>query len=362
MMKTRERKTWQVILLSILCFILITLLGAGVLTSLSMRRAAKERVLTAAVEKFPMEEITVNGSSAAQFILDEFIADERVSIENVERVMQEGTFSAFAAQIMDSYNAYLTDGGALPQINPDDFVRLIEENQELIRQETGLEFLSPDKEKLRENLKLPLEAWNIAMHESLGRGVSGFTFKATVSLWLPITLGVLLLGIMIWMVVFYVRGGFRAGTALKVYSVALFVPCAVMLGGLFLTDAIAASNIPFIKDSMGMLYDTLLPIAGIASGVCVLIFIVGIVCTLVSAKLHPVSAEYDGDYDGLYAQEDAGYDSEPDFVPEYGEPESSEPEMKRQYCRNCGQPLVNPDARFCYKCGNVQEAIRHDDV
>ena len=361
MMKTRERKTGQVILLSILCFVLIVLLGAGVLTSLSLRRAAQERVLTAAVEKFPMEEITVNGSSAAQFILDTFIADERVSIENVERVMQEGTFSAFAAEIMDRYNAYLTDGGELPKINPDDFVRLIEENQELIRQETGLEFLAPDKEKLRENLEAPLDAWNTAMRESLSNGISGFTIKATVSLWVPIILGVLLLGIMIWMVMFYVRGGFRAGTALKVYSVALFVPCAVMLGGLFLTDLIAAANIPFIKDSMGMLYDTLLPIAGIASGVCVLIFIIGIVCTLVSAKLHPVSVEYDGGYDGLYAQEDAGYDSEPDFVPEYAEPETAEPEMKRQYCRNCGQPLVNPDARFCYKCGNVQEAVKHDD-
>ena len=37
--------------------------------------------------------------------------------------------------------------------------------------------------------------------------------------------------------------------------------------------------------------------------------------------------------------------------------ETSEPEMKRQFCRNCGQPLVNPDAKFCYKCGHVQEQI-----
>ncbi len=362
MMNTREKKTWQVILLSILCFVLISVLGTGVLTSLSMRRAAKERVLTAAVEKFPMEEIALTDSSAAQYILDEFIADERVSIENVERVMQDGTFSAFAAQLMDKYSAYLTDGGELPQIDPEDFVRLIEENQELIRQETGLEFLAPDKQKLRENLEAPLNAWNTAMHESLSKGISGFTIKASVSLWLPITLGVLLLGIMVWMVIFYVRGGFRAGTALKVFSIALFVPCAVMLGGLFLTDAIAATNIPFLRESMGMLYDTLLPIAGIASGVCVLIFIIGIVCTLVSAKLRPAAVDYDGSYDGFYAQEDAGYDSEPDFVPEYGEPESAEPEMKRQYCRNCGQPLINPDARFCYKCGNVQEAVKHDDV
>ena len=36
-------------------------------------------------------------------------------------------------------------------------------------------------------------------------------------------------------------------------------------------------------------------------------------------------------------------------------------EVKVWYCRNCGQPLVNPDARFCYKCGNVQEAVKHDD-
>ncbi len=364
-MKTREKKTLQVVLLSILCFVLIALLGAGVLTSLSLRRAAQERVLTAAVEKFPMEEITVNGSSAAQFILDTFIADERVSIENVERVMQNGTFSAFAAEIMDRYNTYLTDGGELPKINPDDFVRLIEENEALILEETGLEFLEPDKQKLRENLEQPLKAWNIAMEQSLHKGINGFTAKATVSVWLPVTLGVFLLAILVWMVIFYVRGGFRAGTAFKVYSIALFVPCAVMLGGLCLTDLIASAEIPFIQDSMVLLYDTLLPVAGIGSAVCVLLFVTGVMCSLLSAKLRPAAdadaynGSYDSEYDNTYDRFDRS--TPQDAMQEEAGAQPEEPEVKRQYCRNCGRPLVNPDAKFCYQCGNVQEHVSSED-
>ena len=79
----KEKKTLQVVLLSILCFILTVLLGTGVLVTVSARRTLQERVLTAAVEKLPLEEIGFEGSSAAQFILDEFIADERVSVEKV---------------------------------------------------------------------------------------------------------------------------------------------------------------------------------------------------------------------------------------------------------------------------------------
>lgn len=356
-MKTREKKTLQVVLLSILCFILTALLGAGVLITVSARRTVQERVLTAAVEKFPLEEISLTDTSAAQFILDEFIADERVSVENVQRVMQEGTFSAFAAELMDRYNAYLTDGGEFPQINAEQFVQLIEENEALILEETGLEFLEPDKQLLRENLEIPLEAWNRLMTESLHKGISGFTVKAGVSLWLPITLGVLLLAVLIWMIVFYVRGGCRVGTAFKVYSIALFLPCAVMLCGLFAVDIFAGADIPFIKDSMVLLYDTLLPVAGIGSLVCVLLFITGIACSLFSAKRRAVlteTEEYNGSYDSDYD------DTYSNAVPEYEEPAKeipAEPEVKRQYCRNCGQPLVNPDAKFCYKCGNVQEHI-----
>lgn len=353
----KEKKTLQVVLLSILCFILTVLLGTGVLVTVSARRTLQERVLTAAVEKLPLEEIGFEGSSAAQFILDEFIADERVSVENVRRVMQEGTFSAFAAELMDQYNHYLTDGGEFPELNAEQFVQLIEENGALILEETGLEFLEPDKQLLRENLEAPLKAWNGLMRESLHKGISGFSARATVSLWLPITFGVLLLAVLVWMIVFYVRGGFSAGTALKVYSIALFIPCAAMLCGLFATDLVAGADIPFIKDSMILLYDTLLPVAGIGSLICVLLFITGIACGVISARKQAVlteTGEYSGSYDADYDDTYANAAPEREELPEE---EPAEPEIKRQYCRNCGQPLVNPDAKFCYKCGNVQEHV-----
>ena len=369
-MKTKH--TLKVVLLSILCFVLTAVLGAGILSSVAARRSVKERVLTAAIEKFPLEELNINGEPAAEFILREFIADERVKIESVERVMREGTFSSFAAKTMDKYGKYLTDGGALPKLEQDDFVGLIEENQELIRRETGLEFLEPDKEKLHQNLQLPLEAWNVAAYEVLGRGVTSFCIKAFLSIWMPVVLGVLLLAVLAWMICFYVRGGFTAGAAIRVYSIALFVPCLVLFGGLVLIDAFA--KIPFLRDSMGMLYVTLLPIAGVGGGVCTVLFIISLVCSSIEKKKIAELAGYGGDYEKMYTE----YGEIPVYVPETSEPSAStmdtavpeisepdgmeisepdEPEQARQYCRDCGQPLVNPNAKFCYKCGSVQEQV-----
>ncbi len=352
-MKTREKQTAKVVLLSIVCFILIMLLGSGILNAVSLRHAAQERALPAAIESLPLEKLALDEETAAEFILEEFVADERVSVENVRKVMRDGTFSRFAADLMDQYNSYLLEGGEFPALQAEDFVRLIEENEELIKAETGLEFLDPDKQKLRENLRLPLESWNAAMEQSIHRGVGGFTAKAMFSLWLPILFGVLLLAVMIWMIVFYVRGGYRAGTALKNFSIALFVPCAVTLLGLLFVNAAAEMNIPFMQQPITILSDTILPIAAVGTLVCAVLFGAGMLCNLIMKK--PVNAEDASyEYDALDRAEPE-FAEQPEEELRFTEPE---PEMKRQFCRNCGQPLVNPDAKFCYKCGNIQEHVQ----
>ncbi|MDE5564505.1 MAG: hypothetical protein K2I93_05070, partial [Oscillospiraceae bacterium] len=35
--------------------------------------------------------------------------------------------------------------------------------------------------------------------------------------------------------------------------------------------------------------------------------------------------------------------------------------LTRHYCRFCGEPLVNSDAKFCYKCGTTQEQVKQDE-
>ncbi len=345
-MNTKQKQTGKVTGLSILCVILIILLGSGLLASVSMRRASQEKLLTAAAEKLPLSEISIDNTSAAEFILNEFVQDERVTAEQIEKVMEEGTFSGFIADLAKKYDLYLDGSGTFPTLSADDLVGLIEENHALILQETGLEFLGPDKEKLRNNAVPIVDGWN-----SLDKGITGFAVKSSVSVWQPVVLGILLMAVLVWMIIFYVKGGFRAGSALKVYSIALFVPCLAMLVILVLTDAVGTKKMPFIGDSMPMLYGSFMPIFGIGAAICVLLFCTGLfLCSISEKRAQKAIAAAQAPAEEIPAEASA---PEEISAPE----ETPEPEMKRQFCRNCGQPLVNPDAKFCYKCGNVQEHI-----
>lgn len=345
-MNTKQKQTGKVTGLSILCVVLIILLGSGLLASLCMRRASQEKILTAAAEKLPLSEISIDNTSAAEFILHEFVQDDRVTAEEIQTVMEEGTFSAFIADLAKKYDLYLDGSGAFPTLSADALVGLIEENHDLIERETGLEFLGPDKEKLRNNAVPIVDGWN-----SLDKGIAGFTVKYSVSVWLPVVLGILLMAVLVWMIIFYVRGGFRAGNALKVYSIALFVPCLAMLVILVLTDAIGTKNMPFIGDTMPMLYGSFMPIFGIGTGVCVLLFCTGLfLCSISEKRAEKAIAAVETPAEEMPVEAPA-----PEESP--ASAETPEPEMKRQFCRNCGQPLVNPDAKFCYKCGHVQEQI-----
>lgn len=350
-MKTRERKTGKVVGLSILCFILTLLLGGGLLLSLCMRHAVQERVVTAAVEKLPLEEISMNDESLAQYILDEFIQDERVSVENVKTVMRDGTFSAYMAELTEKYNAYLTEGGEFPSLQAEDFVQLITDNEALIAEETGLAFLEPDKQKLRENAAPLAAQWN-----RMDQGIPRFAVKSAVSVWLQAVLGLLLIAVLVWMIVFYVRGGFRSGTALKVFSIALFIPNLCLFVMLVLADAFGGA---FLQESRGLLYGSFLPFAGGGALISVLIFCTGVIISRRTAKpaltdaaegMLETAEEKTAELVEMLEQNATGIKEE--LV--QAEEECSD---KRQFCRNCGQPLVNPDAKFCYKCGNVQEHV-----
>lgn len=348
MMNTKEKKTGTVVALSVLCCILTVLLGSGLLVSLSVRHASQEHLVSAAMEKLPLEELQIDSTTSAEFILKEFIQDERVTEEQVRTVMQQGTFSGFAADLSERYESYLNGNGAFPQLHAEDLVGLIEENQDLILRETGLEFLEPDKVKLRDNAAPLVSAWN-----RLDKGIEGMAVRSAASVWLPVVLGLLLMAVLVWMIVFYIRGGYHAGSALKVYSIALLVPCVLLLTALVLTDALGTKEMTFIESSMPMLYGNFLPFAGVGAAICAVIFCIGLLCCGISekrAKKAAVPMETPAPEEVSAPEETSAPANEP-----------AESEAKRQFCRNCGQPLVNPDAKFCYKCGNVQEQIKPEE-
>lgn len=346
------------VLLNVLCFVLVMVLGTSLMASLSLRYTVQEELLPVTAKQLPLSEIPVNDSTAAQFILDEFIQDERVSVENVQKVMEDGTFSTFLAELTERYNTYLREGGEFPQVQSEEFVKLIEENADLIYAETGLRFLDADKQKLRENLSEPISEWNAAAEQSMHKGVSGFAVKASVSLWLPIVLGILLLAVMVWMIVIYVRSGFRTGTAFKMYAIALFVPSILVVLATIAANILVAVKSPTLGKTVALLNNCVWAFA-IGVLAAAVIFGLGILCNFIVKGKKAPAAQAEEVYDGFFAGNPKPQEESTEPEPK-AEPEAEE-QAQRKFCRNCGQPLVNPDAKFCYKCGNVQEHVNTEE-
>jgi hypothetical protein len=359
MAEKKKKSTVSVVMLSILCFVLTLLLSAGVLSCTTLRLMALNNSVPEAVQIIPLEELPVQCADGtqvtlAQYILDNYVEDDRVSVEQVEELLQDGTFSLFTGELTQQYNDYLLGNGDFPEITAEDIVQLITENEDLIFEKTSLEFLEPDKQKLRKNLEEPLTDCNQTLRSMMQKGVRGFAVRSIFSVWLIITLGVLLLAILIWMLVFYVRGRKRVGTALKLYSIAAFVPCLLLL----LTAALSVwvmglTNLDFLRDFAGMLKSEALMTSAIGILFCVLLFCTGMLCN----RLHrPVPEEETLPvYDPMDAPPEEAVEAEEAGKPEeVEETETAQALPRRRFCRHCGKPLVNEDAQFCYQCGTPQ--------
>ncbi len=358
MMKQKYGKP-KFVLLSSLCFLLVMLLSILLMVSLSLRIMVQEKRLPTAVGQVELAKLPVNDKTMAEYVLDHFIQDERVTVENVQTVMEEGTFSAFLTELTERYNTYLTEGGEFPQLSEEDFVRLIEENADLIYTETGLEFLDPDKQKLRENLAPMVEEWNLTAARSLHKGVSGGAVKATISLWLPIVLGVLLLLLLVWMIVIHVRRAAPVGNACKTYGIAVLIPSVLLTALVVLSDVLVAVKLPVFGKADAVIFETSeVFVVGILAA-AVLIG-VGALCNLIAKKRQPAAVTASDEAAIPEQAQESEPEPETEPVPVPAAEEVPEPEPQRRFCRNCGKPLVNPDAKFCYQCGNVQEGAQKE--
>ena len=361
MKKRKQYGKARFVLLTILCFVLTMVLSLALMVSLNLRIMVQEESLPTAVGQVELSNVPVDGSTMAEYVHKYFIQDERVSIESVEKVMEQGTFSEFTAELTERYNTYLREGGEFPTVSADEFVRLIEENEELILEETGLRFLEPDKQKLRESLSGMVEEWNAAAEDAMHKGMKAFAVKAVVSLWLPVVLGVLLLALLVWMIVIHVRSTVSAGKAFKTYGVAVFIPSVLLLAMTILSDVLVAVKLPVFGRVDNILYEG----AGVyALGIltAAVIFGLGVLCNLITSgrkKLQTAaesSEQQEEIYDGFFGETQNKAAEE---LPQTEE--EPEEQAQRKFCRNCGQPLVNPDAKFCYKCGNVQEHVKTEE-
>lgn len=360
MKRTQKGSTAVVVLLSILCFILVMCISQILLTAFTMRRYAEKRTIPTAVSRISLKDIVLqddegNASSAAEYIMDHYVMDDRVTLQNIENLLEQGSFTDFASTLTEQYNNFLLGQGEFPKLKAEDFVTLIEQNQNLIYNETGLQFLEQDKQKLQENLDEVFAEFNPVLERSMNKGATGFLVRSMFSVWMEIVLAVLLVLLLIWMICIYASNQKRVGTAVKVVSIAAFVPCIfALLGDFFMSLTLKRSEFKAFAEMAGYLTKESIPYAGIGCLICAALFAIGILCNQFYRNEAVEVPIYDAN-DFSTEDELPVYDAAdtPDSYDHYAAPEPAD----RKYCRNCGCRLVNANAYFCYKCGNQQQKL-----
>lgn len=342
----------RAVLLSILCVVLTLCLGTQLIATLTAhfyvkRGSIPQAVRSVSLDRLEIEEGNGQRKSAAQYILDHYVQDDRVTVDNVERVLRDGTFTDYAGDLVAQYNDYLRGEADFPELTADSVVGLIEENEGLIREETGLQFLEPDKEKLRQELAQPLDDTNRVLEHSLYVGVSGISARAQAKLWPILLLSVLLLAVFVWLITIHVRWKGSAAGACKVFAVTLCIPCLVTLligaaGGVSLSKL----HLEAFTESFAHLRPELLMTGGIGVLFCIAVFGAGMLLGL-RRKAPLPAAPSDESTQALRS------------APFLQKPETPSEDVRR-FCRFCGKPLVGPDALFCYQCGQSQTETKGD--
>ncbi len=356
----------RVVLLSVLCCILTLVLSTLLVIAVTARQFAETNSLAEATEELDINDIRIQDGgktvTAAEFILDHFVEDESVNVEDVEAVLEEKNITRFAAEIMEDYTVYFLDGGKFPVLQTEDFLSLMEEMEDDIYEATGLRFGNGDMEALEEDLDDALDDINGVLKHSVGEGVSGFMARALFSVWLEVVLGILLLGILIWMLLTYAGNSCRAGSALKTFSITGFVVCVLLLLGALLSSlALEWAGVAFLNPLVGAFACLLLVNAGIGAGACIVLFVVGVLCSkLIPVRTVPVEE--------LPVSADAPMPDAADTAPAPETPAVQPAEEipaevpvqaetpQARFCQHCGKELTIPDARFCSHCGGVQES------
>ncbi len=363
-----------VVLLSFLWCILTFVLSLLLVVNVTLHQYADNDGLEESVASLDLTEIAFDDGSGtvtlAEFIAEEFVPeDEEADIKGIEDVLKDKRITDFASDIAEDYEDYLLEGGSFPQLKSESIMKLMEDMEEDIYEATKLRVGNGDMDALEADLDATLGDVNDILEGVMAKGLTGFGVRAMFSLWLIIVLGVLLVLILTWMIVVHTSKGFCAGTAMKTFSITAFIACILLLAAALLHGiALEWANAECLKALAQPLANVLLLYSGIGAGVCALLFLIGLIICKIAGKhkLQPVAEvpEMPAPAAETPIAETPAPVEEPAPAPAPAEesapvedpaPAAKEPAPKRIFCGKCGKELVNPDAKFCFHCGCIQE-------
>ncbi len=380
----KERKaygTGKVVGLSVLCFLLIFLLSTLLLVCVTVHRHAVQEELPAAMSAIPLQEAYVrhNGEdmSFATYLLRHYVENDSITESQMNAILRDSDFNEWLGEKTGQYTKYFVaadDTVPFPMIGKEEINQLFMRNESTFRLHTGMDDVAAEANRICSDLTPSLNKFNQNTYHLLAEGSAGFAIRAIVSKWIWCVLGGLLTLLLIWLIVIHVRGRRHVGTALKTFSVAACIPCAVLLlWGAFGVWILGAVHAGYLQAPARVLHNTWLLCGGFGLLGCAVLFSTGIIWNRIAGRVPKSVEDKVPEAPAVPFMPEASEKAQPTALPTEAPAETpieaaveapeQIPEVEkitRHYCRFCGEPLVNSDAKFCYKCGTTQEQIEPD--
>ncbi|MGN0622048.1 MAG: zinc ribbon domain-containing protein [Porcipelethomonas sp.] len=228
---------------SVIFFIIVLLSTLCLIVTLSLRTIVSKDMLHSEVDELNLAEIMVNDQKLDEYILEKFIDDDRITVENVDNVLADPFIAGFVKEKLDAYTDFCMDEGEIPEITADEIIKLIEDNEDLLYNEAGLKFLEEDKEELRSNLDPALSKYNEFCRSTGDSWYFAGAVHTFFSVWNVISIAVLLFVVFVNWLIVYKLNSRRISKMLRKYSIAVLIPSFILL--------IGSVSVPFILKGTG---------------------------------------------------------------------------------------------------------------
>lgn len=353
---------------SVIFFIIVMISVICLIATLSLRTVVKKELIQKKIENVSLSEISVDNQKLDEYIYENFIDDDRITVENVDNVLAAPFIKDFINDKLNAYADFCLDKGELPEVTADEIIKLIEDNEDFIYKEAGLRFLEADKEELRNNLSM-LDSYNEFRIDKGEKWLVTAPIHTFFSFWNVIFLYALLAVVFINWLLIYKFNSRRASKMIRKYSKAVIIPSGIILAG--------AVTVPFIlkyfaSSSTSVFYDILKGFSWnddikapfiMYSGAALLVgLILEVFSIIFSGKSKSISSIDETDGCTVYNQaEIPEMDTVPDDTvmpePAYTDNAISEEPVNEQTaeqipgkCIQCGHQN-RETASFCAKCG-----------
>ncbi len=341
---------------SVICTIILVLSVFAFIATASLRNIVNKNLLVKTIEQVDLcsLEIEDDGSKVKldQYIYDEFIGDERITVENVDNIPNPPFIKEFVIEKIEGYQDFFMDRGDMEFITSDDIVNLIDENSELLYNEAGLNFLGPDKEALKSDLSV-LDDFSRFCNDYLTGWFTGGLIQTYFSLLFLNFLEVLFVIILIQWLLVYRFNGRRMSSALRKYSLAVIIPSGIVF-------ADSMTMLFYDKNSIAGAFTSQIRNTFIISSAIVLGFgiVLLIISILTGRKKKPAAVNTVSDAAETKSAENTITEakesvSDTSFAPSDNSVQaetSIQSEPKKVFCIKCGAENKE-NSKFCSKCG-----------